>query len=313
MKRREFLLSTGVAALGLSAFPARWVSAAGTKNKRVLYFTRSQTYEHSVVQRKGKELAHSEKILTDLGKKAGFEVVCTKDGSVFDGDLDQWDAFAFYTSGMPTQPDALKDPPMSSEGKQRLLDAIAGGKGFIGFHAASDSFHTPGAKDENQATVDPYIAMIGGEFIIHGGQQKAAMIPTSPTFPGTAGMGESFTVVEEWYALKNFAKDLHVVLIQETAGMHDPCYQRAPYPATWARSHEKGRVFYTSFGHREDVWTNPKIQDMILGGMAWILRNVDADVTPNIDMVTPKAREVPKLPHEKKRTAPVKKKTAVAK
>ena len=56
----------------------------------------------------------------------------------------------------------------------------------------------------------------------------------------------------------------------------------------------KGRVFYTSFGHREDIWTNPKVQDLILGGMAWILRNVDADVTPNIDTVTPKASEIPK-------------------
>ena len=50
MRRREFLLSTGVAALGLSAFPTRWVSAAETKKQRVLYFTRSQGFEHSVVQ-----------------------------------------------------------------------------------------------------------------------------------------------------------------------------------------------------------------------------------------------------------------------
>ena len=300
MQRRDFLLSTGVAALGLSAFPTRWVSAADAKTKRVLYFTRSQGFEHSVVQRKGKELAFSEKILTDLGKKAGFEVVCTKDGSVFDGDLDQWDAFAFYTTGFPTKPDNHDDPPMSDQGKQRFLEAIAAGKGFIGFHAATDSFHSPGPRDENQEHPDPYIAMIGGEFIIHGNQQVAAVIPTSPRFPGAEGLGDSYKVTEEWYSVKNFAKDLHVVLIQDTEGMKDPCYQRAPYPCTWARQHNKGRVFYTSFGHREDIWTNPKIQDLILGGMAWILKNVDADVTPNIDVVTPKAREIPNLSPAKK-------------
>ncbi len=314
MRRREFLLSTSVAAVGLSAFPTRWVSAAGTKNKRVLYFTRSQGYEHSVVQRKNGELAYSEKILTDLGKKSGFEVVCTKDGSVFDGDLDQWDAIAFFTSGYPTRPDKLNDPPMSPQGKQRLLDAIAAGKGFIGFHSATDSFHSPGASNENQAQPDPYIAMIGGEFIIHGNQQKATVTVTAPKFPGTSGLGDSYNLLEEWYTLKNFAKDLHVVLIQETAGMTGACYQRPPYPATWARSHDKGRVFYTSFGHREDIWINPKIQDLILGGMAWVLRNVDADVTPNIDAVTPKARELAKLPPPaKKPTAPAKDKTAPAK
>jgi hypothetical protein len=320
MRRREFLLSSGVAAMGLSAFPARWVSAAGTKKQRVLYFTRSQGFPHSVVRRKGDELAHSEKILTDLGKRSGFEVVCTKDGRVFDGDLDQWDAFAFYTTGDLTKPktdkqhDKQDDLPMSPQGKQRLLDAIAAGKGFIGFHSATDTFHSRGPHDENQVQLDPYIAMIGGEFIIHGHQQETAVTPTSPKFPGTGGIGDSSKFLEEWYTLKNFANNLHVVLIQETEGMTDPCYQRAPYPATWARQHEKGRVFYTSFGHREDIWTNPKVQDVILGGMAWVLRNVNADVTPNIDAVTPKAREIPKLPRPpKKPAAPAKQKPAAAK
>ena len=32
---------------------------------------------------------------------------------------------------------------------------------------------------------------------------------------------------------------------------------------TWARSYGKGRVFYTSMGHREDVWENPKYQGLL--------------------------------------------------
>ncbi len=71
--------------------------------------------------------------------------------------------------------------------------------------------------------------------------------------------------------------------------MKGPLYQRPPYPATWARMHGKGRVFYTSMGHREDVWTNPIFQQIALGGIAWAMRNVDADVTPNIATVTPHA------------------------
>ncbi len=103
--------------------------------------------------------------------------------------------------------------------------------------------------------------------------------------------------MEEWYVLKNLAKDLHVVLLQDTEGMTDPCYQRPPYPETWARlyGHGQGRVFYTSLGHREDIWSNPKFQNLIVAGLAWVLRNVNADVTPNVDAVTPKARETPKV------------------
>ncbi len=66
-------------------------------------------------------------------------------------------------------------------------------------------------------------------------------------------------------------------------------YQRPAFPATWARRHGKGRVFYTSMGHREDVWTNPIFQDILTGGISWALGDAEADVTPNIDRVTPGA------------------------
>ncbi|MCR4415776.1 MAG: ThuA domain-containing protein [Thermoguttaceae bacterium] len=288
MKRREMLISTGAALLGLSAFPLRWAAAAEKKFK-ILYFTRSAGFEHSVVHRPGGQLSHSEKIMVEAGQKYGVEVVCSKDGRVFDGDLDQFDAFAFYTSGDLTQPlpaDAKRDePPMSKKGLERLLAAIKGGKGFVGFHAATDSFHSQG----DQLT--PYVKMIGGEFVTHGRQQKATMKVASPEFPGMDGI-KDFELLEEWYALKNFAPDLHVILVQETAGMTDECYQRPPFPATWARMHGKGRVFYTSLGHREDIWTNPIFQQIVVGGFSWVLGETQFDPKPNIAQVTPKAGQM---------------------
>jgi uncharacterized protein len=298
MRRREFLLGGG-AALGLSAFPMQWVRAAGKKRQRVLYFTRSGGFEHSAVKRKGDEPAFSEKVLVEMGKRAGFDVVCSKDGTLFDQDLGQWDAVAFYTSGDLTRPDDPQRPvnggapPMSPAGKQRLLATIAAGKlGFVGFHSANDSFHSTKPQPEQW---DPYIKMVGGEFISHGPQQEATLKLTSPNFPGTAGVPKQWRLNEEWYSLKYFARDLHVILVQETAGMKGDTYDRPSYPATWARMHEKGRVYYTSFGHRDDIWTNPLVQQVILGGFAWVMRNVDADVTPNVAQVTPGAWEMPKF------------------
>ncbi len=78
--------------------------------------------------------------------------------------------------------------------------------------------------------------------------------------------------------------------------MNGSDYQRPPYPATWARRHGRGRVFYTSMGHREDVWTNPIFQGVLLGGIAWSLRNVDADVTPNLEKATPGHAVLPPMP-----------------
>ena len=284
MNRRDMLRATGAAVLGLSAFPLRWTAAAGTKPQKVLYFTHSSGFVHSVVKRKDGQLAHSEKVLTEMGKKAGFDVVCSQDESVFDGDLDQFDLIAFYTTGKV----------ISDAHKEKLLKTVEAGKGFVGFHCATDTFHSKGK------TLDPYLAMLGAEFTGHQSQQKAMMKIVSPEFPGLKGL-ESFALNEEWYTFHKFLPDLHVILVQETQGMHDPVYQRPPYPATWARMHGKGRVFYTSMGHREDVWTNPIFQQIALGGIAWSLRNVDADVSPNISVVTPHADD--KAPDVKKTDA----------
>ena len=70
-------------------------------------------------------------------------------------------------------------------------------------------------------------------------------------------------------------------------------YERPNYPSTWARMHGQGRVFYTSMGHREDVWTNPLYQNLLMGGLNLALGRVDADITPNLAKVTPDARVLP--------------------
>jgi hypothetical protein len=56
--------------------------------------------------------------------------------------------------------------------------------------------------------------------------------------------------------------------------------------------HGKGRVFYTSFGHRDDIWTNARVQGIIVGGLAWAMGNVTVDVSPNIGKVTPRASQL---------------------
>jgi type 1 glutamine amidotransferase len=295
MNRRELFRRTGAAAVALglgrltSSFPLGWAAPADKSMKKLLVFTRSQTFEHSCLKRKSaNELSLLETIVTDLGKKHGFEATCTKDGRVFvPEEIAKYDAFLFETTGDLTKEGGDKNPPMPVEGKKALLDAVASGKGFVGTHCASDTFHSHGDQ------IDPYIAMLGGEFITHGAQQKARLVVTDHDFPGAKGL-KDFDLLEEWYALKNFAPDLHVVLAQDSTGMKGPEYQRPLFPETWARLHEKkGRVFYSSMGHREDVWENPSFQELLLGGLAWAFGNVEAKIEPNLKDVTPKAGDYP--------------------
>ncbi len=44
----------------------------------------------------------------------------------------------------------------------------------------------------------------------------------------------------------------------------------------WCRPYGKGKVFYTSLGHRADVWTNPVYQKHLLGGIRWALGQAPA-------------------------------------
>jgi type 1 glutamine amidotransferase len=306
MNRREMLTRTGAVTLGvgLGHFPLGWTARADTPKRRILMFTRSQGFEHSVVKRgKNNELSLAERIVKELGGKNGFQVTCTKDGREFlPESIAKYDGFLFETTGDLTREGGDHQPPMPVEGKRALLQAIADGKGFVGSHCASDTFHSAAREgtfvNQEPDKIDPYIAMLGGEFIIHGAQQKARMRVIDPSFPGAKGL-KDFELHEEWYALKNFASDLHVILAQDNEGMKGAMYQRANFPATWARKHHKGRVFYTSMGHREDVWESPLFQKLLMGGLAWAVGNVEADVTPNFQKATPQASQLPQVPAKK--------------
>lgn len=290
MKKSALILA--VLALSLGAAPE-------DGKKRILFFTKSSGFEHSAIKKKGDEPSHAEKILGELAKKNNWEITHTKDGGIFTREnIAKFDAFFFYTTGVLTTPGTDKFPPMSEEGKAAFLEAIKNGKGFIGTHSAGDTFHPTEPREDRFKAFgeknDPYLLMLGGEFIRHGKQQKVKMICADPKFPGA---GESFEMMEEWYSFKDYQNDLHVILVQETEGMAktgaDSVYNRPPYPATWARMHGKGRVFYTSMGHREDVWNNPVFQSLLSGGIRWALREVEADVAPNVEKVAPGYKVIP--------------------
>ncbi len=294
MNRREWLKRSSLAALALGSAPL--LRAAADRKPRILMYTRSQGFQHGCVTRKGDKLSLAEQIVTDLAAKHDFEVVCEKDGRVFvSDDFPRFDGFLFQTQGnLSAEKSVDGQPPMPPEGKKALLEAVQAGKGFVGCHCASDTFHSPGEAFKNQEPdkIDPYIAMLGGEFIRHGQQQKGWMRVADAGFPGLKGL-KDFEMMEEWYSLKNFAPDLHVILVQDTKGMRNFDYERPSYPATWARRHGKGRVFYTSMGHRDDVWQSDIFQTVLLAGLAWTLGRVEAEVPPNLKEATPDAAQLP--------------------
>jgi uncharacterized protein len=297
MNRRELLGAFGAVVTGLGAESlglAKHPSAAGPK--KILMFTKSSGFEHSVIKRADANWSLAEQVVTDLGKQHGFEVTATKDGRAFSSPhLAQYDAFFFYTTGDLITVGRDGNPPMTPAGKRAFLDLIHEGKGFIGTHSATDTFDTAGNRfdPKPQPQLDPYLKMIGAEFLAHDQQQNARITVADKSFPGMAALGNGMEILEEWYPFRDLQPDLHVLTILETQGMQGPHYQRPPFPNTWARLQGRGRVFYTALGHREDVWNSPWYQSLLAGGISWALRTVDASVTPNIAQVAPRANDIP--------------------
>ncbi len=192
MNRRQLLQRAGAAALALGAsrLPFGWTAPADAAKKRILVYTRSVGFQHGVVTRKDGKLSQAEQTVTDLGAKHGFDVVCEKDGDIFTSkDFPSFDAFVFETQGDLSSPVSLDgSKPITADGKKALLDAVAAGKGFVGCHCASDTYHSPGPGRETQPRdkVDPYIAMLGGEFIIHGKCSRRRAWRSAPIRTGRA-------------------------------------------------------------------------------------------------------------------------------
>jgi type 1 glutamine amidotransferase len=306
--RREFLRAATLTGVGL-ALSNRLL---GASNKSVLVFTKSSGWEHDVVKRVGGQPSIVDEAVNALGAKHGFKVEVSKDGRIFDDKkLHSFAAVVFFTTGDLTTLGTDGKPPMSAKGKQTLLEAIQGGLGFVGIHAASDTFHTPPdtpdlsnryiAHGEQQ---DPYLKMLGAEFIVHGREprlQDANVIVNDPTFPGLEGVKSPLSFNEEWYSLKDFTPDLHVILTVDTQGMKGECYQRAPYPVTWGRMQGKGRVFYTAMGDRPENWKNQFFLNVLGGGIRWAIGDASAQVEVNLKQAAPGYAEIPpKFPPEKK-------------
>lgn len=274
------MIRTAMTALALGMLTA---GAAPADGPRVLMLTKSQGFQHSVVARKSpEELSLAEKIVTDLGKKHGFEVTCTKDGTVVTPEgLKDFDVVYFFTQGdidSDKRNVFERSPGVPIETRDCVLEFVKKGGGFVGTHCGgADTWH-----NWIDAGEKPFLAMVGGEFIGHGSQQESSIRVVDPKFPAVQGWPGQVKLTDEWYAYDGFHKNMRVLIMLETEGMKEPLYNRDDYPITWCSQYGDGRVFYTGMGHREDVWENPLYQEMVAKAILWAGKVVDGDATPNL-------------------------------
>ena len=232
-----------------------WVKPAP---KRLLVVTVTKGFRH------GDSITVSEKVLADIGQQSGaftVDYVRTDEEMAqkmtrealkgYDGVI-----FSNTTGELP-----LPDP-------EGFLQWLKEGHAFVGMHAASDTFHK----------WQPYLDMVGGQFQTHGRQVKVTCLVQDRKHPATKKLGASFEVFDEIYQFKDFDRSRSRALLDLNQHPNDktPGY----YPVAWCHNYGKGKVFYTSLGHRVDVWNAPWYQEHILGGIKWTLGQEKGDAKP---------------------------------
>lgn len=170
--------------------------------------------------------------------------------------------------------------------KEGFIKWIEDGHAFMGMHSASDTFHPFPA----------YGGMLQGEFKTHGKQVPADLVAGDTAHPANAGIGPKWDIAqEEMYEMKDGSHDR--AKVRALWFLRHPPQEptKEQYAAvSWCRVAGKGRVFYTSLGHREDLWsdeempgrinspeTSRQYQKHILGGIQWALGLASGESTPN--------------------------------
>ncbi len=268
------LLIACVALFALALAPARAVAASdpdaagGSSPIRVLVLTQSQGFVHDVVK-PGKEGGASvvqqrfELLAATMDAQwllAGthepgprLELSFLDDASGLTDRLGDTDVLVFYTTG---------DLPLGEGGVEKLRAWVESGGGFVGIHPATDTLK--GDAD--------YIDLIGGRFDGHpwGSGDTVTIHVTDRDHPATAHLESEMTFKEEIYQFADFDRDSVRVLIELDQDKTAKKIKGERYvPIAWCKELGKGRVFYTSLGHRADVWTSPWFMPHVYGGIAW--------------------------------------------
>ena len=233
----------------------------------LLVFSLSEGYKHSAIPR-------ASQALEILGKKTGaFEIVQSEDLSVFRPEnLKRFDAVCFNnTTQLKFEDQGLR---------KSLLDFIAQGKGFVGIHAATDNFPTWPEGQE----------LLGGVFDGHPWTADGtwAVKIDDPGHPLTAAFkGKGFVINDEIYRIRQLKlRESSRVLLgldmkaEQNRKAVDVRTVDRDIPISWVKTYGKGRLFYCSLGHNDEVYANPAVLRHYLDGIQFALGDLQVETAP---------------------------------
>lgn len=285
------LVLAGLAALVATGAGLTGVHAQPPARKRLLFLTHAALYKHP-------SLGPAETAVTDYGRTGGFDVTTREGYKQESANLD----LSFLTPEYLARFDGLMlmtngNLPLTEMQKRAIVDYVRNGKALVGVHCASLTLYDYPEFGEvlggyYRRSIIPTTAV---------GQKMGVLRVEDPSHPATQRLGVSWTVAEEFYQFGTavwdasrpteqisqvgrlhipmaFSRDrVHVLLSLDTektdvSDLGPDVVKGGDYPQAWSRAFGKGRSFYTSLGHREDIWsTDEKFRAHVTGGIRWAL------------------------------------------
>jgi uncharacterized protein len=249
------------------------------QRRNLLIYTRTAGFRHS-------SIPVGVKAITMMGDRTGaYLAYHTEDESFFEPEkLKTFDAvFMLNTTGDCLRPKGGNNEDVKKreeELKNSLVDFVSGGKGLIGVHAATDTYHN--WKEYNQ--------MMGGVFAGHPWTKKVPIKNLEPAHPLNVMFdGKDFEINDEIYQFtltSALPTERKFLLALDTSKMPDARRgirkEAGPYPISWVSTYGKGRTFYCSLGHREEIYCEPAILKHYLAGIQFVLGDLDVDASPTV-------------------------------
>lgn len=285
--------------LGLvCALAVSWTALPGqegaTEDKQLLFLTHAGLYKHA-------SLAQAEEAVTGWGRRGGFHVTVLEGYKQTAPDLDlsmitaeflaRFDGVMMMTNG---------NLPLSQTQREALIDFVRNGGGFIGVHCASLTLYDHPEFGE----------MLGGYFLRAVQQNRIFILEVEDRdHPATRMLGPSWPISDELYMFGTapwsesrpgenvdtlfgnripvgLSRDRVRVLLSLDTQRSDLDQLRyiepdGDYPQAWCREFGQGRSFYTSLGHRGELWdSDPVFRAHVVGGIRWALGLEEGEATP---------------------------------
>jgi type 1 glutamine amidotransferase len=253
--------------------------------RKLLIFSKTSGYRHG-------SIPVGIKAITMMGDKTGaYTALATEDESLFEPEkLKAFDAVLMLNT--TSDPKKNLDPLRPTSGtkeeadtreetrKKSLVDFVAGGKGLIGIHAACDTYHK----------WTDYNMMMGGAFVKHpwNASDTVSIKNVEPKNPLNAAFdGAGFDIKDEIYVFRDDTalptqRRFLLTLDEGKMDLKKGNRKDGLYPISWVSTFGKGRTFYCSLGHNNEIYMTPAIMKHYLAGIQYALGDLKADATPSV-------------------------------